>query len=103
MIELSQIKVFAEVVAAFGLPLWAAVVLWLFYQIWRTLRGAIEALKQRDDHLQKMLDVHIAATDKRVSLMEQLLRRHDANIIALFERVDSGRFRRMHPDEENPL
>lgn len=91
--DFAQAEALAKIVAAFGAPFWAGTVLWLFYQIWKLLRHAIEALKQRDDSLQKLLDTHIATTDKRLALMEQLLNRHEDNIETLWDRLDSGSFR----------
>jgi hypothetical protein len=93
-LDFAQAEAFAKLVSAFGLPFWAGMVLWGFYQIRRLLSGAIEALRARDDRIETMLDHHIASTDKRIALLEQLLSRHDRNIEDIWERLsNSGQFK----------
>jgi hypothetical protein len=93
-VDFAEAEAFAKVVAAFGAPFWAGTVLWLFYQIWKLLRGAIEALRTRDDSLQRLLDAHISQTDKRISLIEQLIEHHDASIDVIIRRMGGVNYSR---------
>jgi hypothetical protein len=88
-LDFAQLEPIAKVISAFGLPFWFSVILWAFFQIRKLLSGAIEALRKRDDSLQKIVEDHIAHTDKRIALMEQLITRHDRNIETIWQRMDT--------------
>ncbi len=77
-----------------GFPLWSAAVVFAAVSITRAVTRVMTELRGRDELLQKTLMEHIAHSDKRSALMEQLLERHDDNIGTIFRRLDnSGNFR----------
>ncbi len=86
--DFGQAEAFARIVAAFGVPIWAASVIWILWQIYKVLSGAIEALRARDTELEKLVNQHIASTDKRIDLLKQIVDRHDNNIEAMWSRLD---------------
>lgn len=75
-----------EIAGKLGFPIWAAVVLWATVKITHAVSAGIEDLRQRDTSLQKAIEAHVAQSDTRVSLIEQLLQRHDRSIDQLWDK-----------------
>lgn len=88
MEPLQSIIILAELIEKLGFPVWAAVVLWAAVKFNRTVHDGLTDLRMRDASLQKALEEHIAKADVRIALIEQLLRRHDASLESLWERLE---------------
>jgi len=82
-----------------GFPIWAAVVFWAALKISHSVASGLSELKLRDAELQKAMleqgtrlqaamNDHISKADVRISLIEQLLRRHDDSIEAIWAKFD---------------
>lgn len=79
-----------ELFEKLGFPLWSGVVLWAAIKINHTVHDGLSDLRQRDENLQRALEQHIAKSDTRIALIEQLLRRHDDNIESLWTRISEN-------------
>lgn len=82
-----------------GFPIWAAVVFWAAIKISHAVTAGLNDLKARDAELQRAMiaqgtqlqnamNDHISKADIRIALIEQLLKRHDDSIEAIWTRFD---------------
>jgi hypothetical protein len=63
-----------------GFPMWSAVVLYAVIRITSIVRLGAMRLEENDRKFNERFEIHIVEADKRMSLIEQLLEKHDQEI-----------------------
>lgn len=85
---MSEISTALDLLTKLGFPIWAGVVLWAAVKITHAVNFALADLRARDGLLQESMEKHIAQSDTRISLIEQLLQRHDRSIEQIWVRIN---------------
>jgi hypothetical protein len=76
-LDINQI---AQLFQEIGFPLWAAVVFYAVIRITTIVRLGVMRLEENDRKFNERFEIHIVEADKRMSLIEQLLEKHDQEI-----------------------
>ena len=69
-----------ELFKALGFPLWAGVVLWAAISVTKMVRDGLARVEASTVSFETRFAAHIAESDKRMALMEALLRAHDREL-----------------------